>query len=642
VILALVASAVAVPPAGASPAASPLAVPAQTALGPTPLADLFAGRTQLVEDTRFRVDDPSAFRDGAGRPGHSETATVTFGGVHRMYYRTFIRPNGSRTSNGVPAGIAMATSTDGHSWRVHDGGRPVVPSRTVEQVPGCVPAPCVIAVYAPSVILDGGGLTLALEVMDTRVSGAAASPRHWIEVSTSADGVTWSPPVRALEAAEPWEGFDGRHRGNVGTPQITKDGAAYRVDYHGFSADNRQMARGFASGTDLTALTRAAANPTFRPAPGWNSFGPGNAATIVEAGVWYRVFEGFSGSAHCGRTDTVVSWGLARSTDGVTWEQSVVNPVRTGRIRASCGEDMPSWQVLPGEAPMVMVTNYNHPHPSEASVKRYRIEARPTVTTATEVAALTLSARDDGYWLLSRDGRVHAFGTAAHHGHASAPPEVRFVDIAARPDGRGYWAVASDGTVRALGAAVHHGDGVRGTVAVASSPSGGGYWVVSRDGRVRAFGDAVAHGSVPTPPVAAIVDIAVTPRGDGYWLVGTDGGVHTFGRAPFHGSLPGRGIDRGDVVGIAGRPDGAGYWIVAGRGDVWEVNAPDHGSTGGWLPFSARRIVGMGPRAIGQGAGDGFFLVAADGGVVDLGLAVYNGHVRGPGWRDRFTGGASR
>src|SRR5688572_27481519 len=85
---------------------------------------------------------------------------------------------------------------------------------------------------------------------------------------------------------------------------------------------------------------------------------------------------------------------------------------------------------------------------------RRRVALAVAVLVAATGAVVAVSRLDDratgGYWLVADDGRVFAFGDAAHHGSADdmgAP----VVDMAATPDGRGYWVAAADGTVRAFG-----------------------------------------------------------------------------------------------------------------------------------------------------------------------------------------------
>jgi hypothetical protein len=65
--------------------------------------------------------------------------------------------------------------------------------------------------------------------------------------------------------------------------------------------------------------------------------------------------------------------------------------------------------------------------------------------------------------------------------------------MAARRDGAGYWLVRRDGTVHAFGAAAHAGDvpsGPEPVTGIASSLTGDGYVVVLRNGGLHAFGDA--------------------------------------------------------------------------------------------------------------------------------------------------------
>lgn len=607
------------------------------------LDDVFHGRSQFVDDTRFRTDRPEGFRDERGAPVHAETTTVAFGGRYLMYYRT-------SAANGLPSGIGLATSADGSTWSVFNRGAPVLASRPSSLQAGgqCAPPPCVVAVYAPSVIADTDGmLTMLYETMDTGVNLPAPIPRHWIEGARSADGVTWhvitgpgGGPRKILVDQADWEGFDRAeqlHRGNVGTPDLTKVGSTYYVGYHGFRCCPVQFNRGFASGTSLEDLTRSPANPTLRPtSSGWNSVGPGRGAIVAQGRFLYQVYEGFEGGDGCGAAKVVVSWGLARSLDRVHWEHAPLNPMRRGRIGSSCGDDMPAWQIVAGEEPMVVTTNVRYPLPSEASVKRYRIAPTPTGVSRSPVVAIGMSEADGGYWELSRDGRVDGFGAAAVHGWSTSTGGGDFVGIAVRPDGDGYWLATAGGVVTAHGGATSWGDlshaGRRApVVGIERSPTGEGYWLVSSDGSVDAFG-RTGFGSIAGSSPAAIVGMVATPAGNGYWLVGRDGSVLAYGDATSYGSLPGSGVSRDDVVGMSVRPDGLGYWVVSADGNVWPFSAPYFGSTDGYVPTPAMAVAGVGRRATGSAGGDGYYLVAVDGGVVDLGAAVYHGHVRAPGW----------
>ncbi len=199
------------------------------------------------------------------------------------------------------------------------------------------------------------------------------------------------------------------------------------------------------------------------------------------------------------------------------------------------------------------------------------------------------------------------------------------VGVAAQPGAAGYWMVSAEGGVFAFGRAAFHGSlgGVRlaqPIVGMASTPSGNGYWLVASDGGVFAFGDARFHGSTGGVRLARpIVGLASTPDGGGYWMVASDGGVFAFGDARFHGSTGGVRLAQ-PIVGLASTPDGGGYWMVASDGGVFSFgNAGFHGSTGSTR--LAQPIVGMARTASGRG----YWLVARDGGVFNFGDAVFHG-----------------
>jgi hypothetical protein len=90
------------------------------------------------------------------------------------------------------------------------------------------------------------------------------------------------------------------------------------------------------------------------------------------------------------------------------------------------------------------------------------------------------------------------------------------------------------------------------------------------------------------------VGITPTSTGNGYWLVASDGGLFSFGDSSYYGSLPGLGFH------------------PAGSKLPQSLNAP---------------IVGMVPTATGQG----YFMVASDGGVFAFGDAQFEGSCPGIG-----------
>ena len=191
-----------------------------------------------------------------------------------------------------------------------------------------------------------------------------------------------------------------------------------------------------------------------------------------------------------------------------------------------------------------------------------------------------------GYWLVARDGGVFAYGDARFSGsagslHLNAP----IVGMAATPDGTGYWLVARDGGVFAYGDARFSGSAGSlhlnaPVVAMAATPDGGGYWLVAADGGVFTYGDARFSGSAGSLHLnAPIVGMAATPDGTGYWLVAADGGVFTYGSAPYLGSLGAAAVPP-SVVGMAAAPDGTGYWLAVGSPLAGKVIGIDPGHNG--------------------------------------------------------------
>ena len=213
-----------------------------------------------------------------------------------------------------------------------------------------------------------------------------------------------------------------------------------------------------------------------------------------------------------------------------------------------------------------------------------------------------------------------------------------------------------------------------------------------------------ASAASPSPSNAPVVGIAATPDGQGYWEVASDGGVFSFGDARFYGSMGGKPLNaagrrhRRDprrpgllarrlrrrrlqlrrrpvlrvdgrqapqrsrssasprpptatatgwspptaassasatpgstgrwaaspstqpVVGIAATPDGQGYWVVASDGGVFTFgDARFYGSMGGKSLNNPVTSIAATPD------GHGYWLAAADGGVFAFGDAGFHG-----------------
>jgi len=160
--------------------------------------------------------------------------------------------------------------------------------------------------------------------------------------------------------------------------------------------------------------------------------------------------------------------------------------------------------------------------PVGPSIGRYTVTSSEPVNARWVKVTVTPTSLDD--WTFVADLTVDSF----------------------RAQVNGYWAVSRTGKVMALGAAPDAGGMsalhlARPVVTMAATPDGGGYWLVASDGGIFSFGDARFYGSTGgvrlTEPV---VGMAATPDGGGYWLVASDGGMFAFGDAKFWGSAAGQ------------------------------------------------------------------------------------------------------
>jgi hypothetical protein len=240
------------------------------------------------------------------------------------------------------------------------------------------------------------------------------------------------------------------------------------------------------------------------------------------------------------------------------------------------------------------------------------------------VVGMAAAPDGQGYWLVSADGGVSAYGSAPDHGSAAGSPiNQPVVAMAADAATGGYWLVASDGGVFAYNAPF---DGSMGgttlnqpIVGMAARKDGNGYWLVAADGGTFTF-DAPFEGSAGGSRLnKPVVGMAAAPDGKGYWLAASDGGVFAYGSARFFGSTGSLRLNK-PVVGMAATPDGKGYWLVASDGGIFAFGDADFfGSMGGTrlnLP-----IVGMAATPDGKG----YWLVASDGGIFAFGSAGFFG-----------------
>ena len=157
-------------------------------------------------------------------------------------------------------------------------------------------------------------------------------------------------------------------------------------------------------------------------------------------------------------------------------------------------------------------------------------------------------------------------------------------------------------------------------VGMAPGHAGNGYGIMTAFGRLFAFGgfpsDGDASGCIS---IAPIVGMATTPSGHGYWLVAADGGIFSFGNAH-------SGDRRGACASIVRswgwpRPPRAratGWWRPTEASSA-SATREFWGSTGS-LHLNAP-VVGMAATP----SGEGYWLVAADGGIFCFGDAEFWG-----------------
>lgn len=124
-----------------------------------------------------------------------------------------------------------------------------------------------------------------------------------------------------------------------------------------------------------------------------------------------------------------------------------------------------------------------------------------TIGASTSSAAIQLipTPSYQGYWIVTQNGGVYAFGNATKF--TNTPSNITAVSMAVTPSGQGAYLLANNGTVYALGNAVNYGNAPSGVTAssIASTPDGLGYWVLGVNGTVYAFGDAQSYGNATIP-----------------------------------------------------------------------------------------------------------------------------------------------
>ena len=150
-----------------------------------------------------------------------------------------------------------------------------------------------------------------------------------------------------------------------------------------------------------------------------------------------------------------------------------------------------------------------------------------------------------------------------------------------------------------------------------SSPSDlSGYVVARADGSVRSFGSTIPPSTAALRRGDRVVGVAAS--GTGLRIATATGDVIPLG-ALSYGSLVGVPLNA-PIVGIADTPDGNGYWLVASDGGIFAFGDARFFGSMALRPLNSP-IVGISWTA----DGNGYWLVASDGGVFSFGDARFHG-----------------
>jgi hypothetical protein len=203
---------------------------------------------------------------------------------------------------------------------------------------------------------------------------------------------------------------------------------------------------------------------------------------------------------------------------------------------------------------------------SSAGVAPYGVKGRGFLKNP--VVDIATTSTGAGYWLLSQNGQVNAFGDAPRKGRVRTKPFTG-ASIAGTSTAKGYWVLGNRGRVFPFGDAIWHGD-LTGSderfAAITPTPTNKGYWLLSTSGEVTPFGDATDLGSA-TIDLGSAVALDATPTGLGYWVATDDGGVQAFGDARSYGDLAGQEIPA-PIVSMSSTRSGRGYWLVSSVGRI--------------------------------------------------------------------------
>ncbi|MEW6476677.1 MAG: hypothetical protein AB1679_30830 [Actinomycetota bacterium] len=149
-----------------------------------------------------------------------------------------------------------------------------------------------------------------------------------------------------------------------------------------------------------------------------------------------------------------------------------------------------------------------------------------------------------------------------------------------------------------------------------------GYWMVGADGTVYRFGDASWYGNAAVGRAEA-VDVEPSPSGNGYWVVDETGRIFAFGDAPWFGNVDGSGLRPGErVTSVSARHPEPGYLVFTSKGRVIAIGPDGQAERPG-----VGHLTLNGPvlDSVVTPSGQGYYMVASDGGIFTFGDAVFRG-----------------
>jgi hypothetical protein len=218
-------------------------------------------------------------------------------GQYRMWYQGM-----GLSFVGWGFALGYAESPDGETWQKYAGNPVLEPGESGEWD----------SAYRGQIALIEDG-----DLYKMWFSGAGTSGPWQTGYATSTDGLDWeiysSNPVLEVGAPGSWDEQEANG------PTVLKDGAVYKIWYHGCNLDYSECSIGYATSGDGINWTKYAGNPVLEATPGeWDESGLGwprvikNGATFE---MWYR---------SAGKT------GHATSPDGIVWTKYTANPVLSG------------------------------------------------------------------------------------------------------------------------------------------------------------------------------------------------------------------------------------------------------------------------------------------------------------------------